>query len=322
MRAALFAAGVAAALGIAALALAHDFSPGVLALDETAPGRFDVAWTAPLSGGEPLPIEVRFPRACRRDGATLACTPPELDGEIVFEARTRHRTTIAVTIRRLDGSIEERVGSGHDVRVRVGPSAASTEDAPQSMLAWLALGIEHIATGLDHVAFVLGLLLVTGLDRRLLVTITAFTVAHSITLALGALDVVALASAPVEATIAASVLLVAREGTHDEPTLTRRAPWLVALAFGLVHGFGFAGALAETGLPQGSAAWALLWFNVGVELGQLAIVALVAVAALAVARARQKPRLEKLRPYACYALGAVAAYWLVARTAAMLTAPS
>jgi hypothetical protein len=109
--------------------------------------------------------------------------------------------------------------------------------------------------------------------RALIATITAFTIAHSVTLALATLGVLRVSSAPVEATIAASVLLVARESMHDEPTWTRRAPWAVAMLFGLVHGLGFAGALRELGLPSGSVGWALLWFNVGVELGQLAVVA-------------------------------------------------
>jgi hypothetical protein len=151
----------------------------------------------------------------------------------------------------------------------------------------------------------------------MIATVTAFTIAHSITLALAATHVLELASAPVEATIAASVVLVAVEATHRRPTLTRSYPWAVAGLFGLVHGLGFASALSEIGLPRGSSAVALVSFNVGVELAQLAIVGAFLLAARFV---RLSPRREELtKTAACYALGAVGSYWLISRTAAIFS---
>ena len=193
----------------------------------------------------------------------------------------------------------------------------------RSPTAWLWLGVEHVLGGLDHLAFVLGLLLVVGARslRRLAATITAFTLAHSLTLALAATGTLVLASAPVEATIAASVVLVAREATHEEPTLTRRAPWAVALAFGLVHGLGFAGALSSFGLPAGWVGWSLLWFNLGIELGQLAVVLAVVVLVRAAERFAGRP-LASARPVVAYAIGGLGAWWLGERTLAIVTAAS
>ncbi len=152
------------------------------------------------------------------------------------------------------------------------------------MRTYFVLGVEHILLGIDHLLFVLGLLLLVGSPKRLIVTVTAFTVAHSITLAAATLGFVHVPQAPVEAVIALSVMFVAAEilrAAQGRASLTARAPWLVAFVFGLLHGLGFAGALREVGLPQTDIPLALLFFNVGVEVGQLAFIAAV-VAVLAV----------------------------------------
>ena len=219
------------------------------------------------------------------------------------------RTRIVVSITALDGSVREAVASGEEPEIDLDAVPGS------SFVAWLGLGVEHVLGGIDHLAFVLGLLLVCGIDRRLVITVTAFTLAHSLTLALAAFDVVTLPSAPVEATIAASVMLVAREATHDQPTLTRRMPWLVAAIFGLVHGLGFAGALAEIGLPRGSEALALVGFNVGVELGQLAVIGVAVLIARAVGS--RAPRWS--RPALALAIGSLGALWLIERTVAIVS---
>jgi hypothetical protein len=159
------------------------------------------------------------------------------------------------------------------------------------------------------------LLFLVGFNRRLVWTITAFTAAHSITLALSALDLLTLRSPPVEATIALSIMLVAGEALHKEQTLARRWPALVAFLFGLVHGLGFAGALKEIGLPQNHLAVALLTFNVGVELGQLLT---VAVAWFAYRTLAAWPQLAAARAPALYAIGSVSAYWSIGRVAAIL----
>jgi hydrogenase/urease accessory protein HupE len=290
---------------------AHDFSPGVLALAETAPGTFDVAWTEPVdSVGAPAGVSVAFPTQCVRTTARVECGPTGLRGEISFHGLHEDRMQVVVSIRYADGRTHEELVTGADPQSKIGAAHRSIAES------WVRLGLEHIATGLDHIAFVLGLLLLMKSRRMLLLTVTAFTVAHSVTLALAALDVLRLPRAPVEATIAASVLLLAREACHEEPTLTRRLPWAVASLFGLVHGLGFASALVDLGLPNGSRGAALFFFNVGIELGQLVIVFL-ALLVVRVARTWLSgatwPRLAS-----AYLLGAAAAWWLIERTVAIV----
>lgn len=293
---------------------AHGLYPGVLSLVEQQPGVFTVAWTEPVdTSGVDAPVEVVFPAHCRRDGERLDCAPGGLHGTLALRGLAEGSTRAMALVRFLDGHTLEAMLTEHE------PELALERAPGSSAGAWLWLGVEHILGGLDHLAFVLGLLLVVGTRgaRRLVATITAFTVAHSITLALGATGILTLAAAPVEATIAASVVLVAREATHDQPTLTRRAPWAVALVFGLVHGLGFAGALGSWGLPQEALGWSLLWLNLGIELGQLAVIAAVVVLVRVLGA-----RLARLRPAAAYALGGLAAWWLLERTLAVLTAGS
>lgn len=296
----------------ARVARAHDFAPGVLVLIEQSPGRFDASWTEPVDSlAAPEGVKVTFPAPCVLESHHLDCAGHDLRGVIAFEGMTIRRVQVLVSIQWSDGRTLERLVRGDDPKLEVGSSPG------RSASTWIRLGIEHILTGIDHLAFVLGLLLVVGIHRRLIATITAFTVAHSLTLALSVLDVIHVSPLPVEATIAASILLVAREATHQAPTLTRRFPWLVAGIFGLVHGLGFAGALRELGLPRGSTAFALLWFNVGVELGQLAVVALAIVLARAVSRRTSTRRWPALA--AAYSLGGLAGWFFVGRAIALFT---
>jgi hydrogenase/urease accessory protein HupE len=184
-------------------------------------------------------------------------------------------------------------------------------------VAWqyLELGVAHILLGFDHLLFVLALLLIVHGWRRLLATVTAFTVAHSITLAAATLGFVRVAGPPVEATIALSIVFLASElvkVSHGQPSLTARAPWLVAFAFGLLHGFGFAGALADVGLPEAEIPLALLTFNLGVELGQLVFVFAALVGVWLLGRIRKDwPAWAAQVP--AYGIGTLAAFWLVER---------
>jgi len=172
--------------------------------------------------------------------------------------------------------------------------------------AYTVLGVEHILSGIDHLLFVAGLLFLVGFRRRLVWTITAFTAAHSLTLASAALGWLTLRSAPVEACIALSIVLVASEALNKKITIAQRWPMLVAFLFGLVHGLGFAGALKDIGLPENHLLVALLTFNLGVEAGQLMA---VAVAWLLWRVAIRWPRLTKLRTVLLYGIGSVAAFW-------------
>jgi len=186
---------------------------------------------------------------------------------------------------------------------------------------YVLLGIEHILLGIDHLLFVFALLVIVRGSSRIVVTVTAFTVAHSITLVAATLGWLTLPPAPVEATIALSIVFLAREIVtmwRGRRSLTQRMPWLVAFVFGLLHGLGFAGALAEIGLPQQAIPLALLCFNVGVEIGQLAFVAVVLTLGF-VLRGLLAPRREWLRWTAPYAIGGLACLWMVHRVAAFWT---
>lgn len=180
--------------------------------------------------------------------------------------------------------------------------------------AYTVLGVEHILTGIDHQFFVIGLLFLVGFNRRLFWTITAFTFAHSMTLALSALGWLVLRSAPVEATIALSIVLVTGEALHQQQTLARRWPALVDFLFGLVHVLGFAGALKEIGLPDNNLLAALLTFNAGVEIGQLLI---VTVAWMLWRLCASWPKVALARTALLYGIGSVAAYWSWLRVAAI-----
>ena len=182
--------------------------------------------------------------------------------------------------------------------------------------SYILLGFEHILEGYDHLLFVFALVLLIPSLRRVALTVTAFTIAHSITLIGTTLGYLSLPSKPVEAVIALSIIFLALEIVQslktDIPRLSQRYPWIVAFAFGLLHGFGFAGALAEIGLPQDDVALALLSFNIGVELGQLLIV-VIAIALLRLI-ARVKPKaIKTIALFSAYAIGIIATYWFISR---------
>ncbi|MDB6133703.1 MAG: hypothetical protein JWM59_1946 [Verrucomicrobiales bacterium] len=188
-------------------------------------------------------------------------------------------------------------------------------DGAPPVRAYFTLGVEHILLGVDHLLFVLALMLIVRGTRRLVKTITAFTLAHSITLALATLGMVHIPAAPVEAVIALSIVFVAAEiirSRRGQPGLTERAPWVVAFTFGLLHGFGFAGALAEVGLPPGDIPTALLLFNAGVEAGQLAFVAMV-LFLTAPMRWNRLPFPRWTYSLPPYAIGSVAMFWAIQR---------
>jgi hydrogenase/urease accessory protein HupE len=183
---------------------------------------------------------------------------------------------------------------------------------------YFLLGVEHILSGIDHLMFVLALLLLVKGVRRVVVTVTAFTLAHSLTLAGATLGFVHMPGPPVEAAIALSIVFVASEIIHSrqgKPGLTESYPWVVAFTFGLLHGFGFAGALAEVGLPDNAIPLALLFFNLGVEAGQLLFIAGVLAVAIAWRRLRA-PWPEWARWMPAYGIGSVAAFWTIERVAA------
>ena len=208
-----------------------------------------------------------------------------------------------VSIERLDGETRELLINGDEPRIQL-------SEAVPGVPVYLAIGIEHLVFGFDHVLFVIMLLYIVRKPLDILVVVTSFTVAHSLTLALSAFDLLTLSSAPVEAVIAGSIVLLAYENLSDKSSLTRQYPAVIAFIFGLLHGLGFAGALAEIGLPENSQLMALLLFNIGIEVGQLAIIALV-LALLTIIRVQH---LRALHQLPLYAAGGIAAYWFIERS--------
>jgi hypothetical protein len=320
--------GVSAALWRPAPCAAHEVRPSYLELREDRAGEFDVLLKTPMRGDLRLALSATFsgradavaPMTTRTTGDAAVQTwrfraVDPLRGQTVGIAGLESTMTDAlVRIVFQDGSSWVRRLTPQEPGATIPPLQSGWSVAG----VYLKLGVEHIMLGIDHLLFVLGLIIITRRTWLLVKTVTAFTVAHSITLALATLGYVRVPSAPVEALIALSIVFVAVEIVRmhqGREGLTARAPWLVAFAFGLLHGLGFAGALSEVGLPAGHIPMALLFFNVGVEIGQLCFIAAVlGVMALARWIRLARPRWADLA--VPYVVGSVAMFWVIERVAA------
>lgn len=294
---------------------AHELSMAELHLRETAQGDFVASWGAGAKLQPADSLTPQWPAHCQSEGPMLRCGAQGLRGPLTIKGVGNKFSAVIVKIRWLDGQASTHTLSVGQPQVRLFGSADDQRGMGEVAWSYTTLGIDHILTGLDHLLFVLALLFLVGFNRRLVLTITAFTVAHSLTLGLSAMGWLALRSPPVEAVIALSIVLVAAEALHRRQTLARRWPALVAFGFGLIHGLGFAGAIKDIGLPEHHVLLALLTFNLGVEIGQL----LMVFAAWVLWRVLDKlPRLEQARTLALYAMGALAAYWTWLRVAGLL----
>lgn len=313
-------AAAALLLALAALLLAlpgraHPIDSVTLSLVETAPNGFSVTWQANSpSLGELLRRSVVFPAPCRLSGARLECGSRGLSGALEFPGLQGTLAHVMVEIEWLDQTRLLRSLSASEPRLVVYRGSGLGFVVPVAQ-DYTALGVEHILGGFDHLLFVVALTLLVRGKKPLIVTVTAFTLAHSVSLAATVLGLVQVASPPVEATIALSIVLVCAEALRPADTLTQRAPWLVAFVFGLLHGLGFASALLEVGLPSAHVPLALLFFNLGVELGQLGVIAVALAAAALVARAGL--RQAWLRSGVLYAMGSLAAAWSLERVLAV-----
>jgi hydrogenase/urease accessory protein HupE len=260
---------------------------------------------------------IAIPRSERLFGAEVKRwtirVPQGLEGwDVTVHGLSATMVDVLVRVAFKDGRVVSRM-----LRPDAPSFVLTSETVGPAAGGYFVLGVEHILFGIDHLLFVLALVLIVRGVGLLVKTITAFTIAHSITLGLATLGVVHVPSAPVEAVIALSIVFVASEilrRRRGERGLTERAPWLVAGAFGLLHGFGFAGALSEVGLPANDIPLALLFFNVGVEAGQLAFV-VVALGVMALLRQVRLPEWAPLLPP--YAIGSLAMFWVIERTAAI-----
>jgi hypothetical protein len=309
--------------------VAHEMRPAYLQLKQTGADAYDIFWKVPaVSDSMRLSLYVQLPDSCSNltpprasfaNGAyteqwSVNCEGGLSGSKVRIEGLSATLTDVLVRVDRLDGSAQV---------TRLASSSPSfiVEAAPHRLevaRTYLVLGIEHILTGVDHLLFVSGLLLLVTGFRRLLLTVSAFTLSHTVTLTLATLGFVHVSPAPVEAVIALSILFVAYEvlRKHENPEgLAQRKPWLVAFSFGLLHGLGFAGGLSAAGLPAGHIPLALGFFSAGVEVGHFSF---VAIALILIATVRQWTMKlptwsSRLPPYA---IGSVAAYWLIVRVQA------
>lgn len=301
----------------AAPAFAHEMSMAEMEVRETARGEFLWQWSA-ANDKRPMGDDLipRWPEACTANGPhLLRCGAEGLKGTFAMDGVGKKYSAALVKVFWLDGQTRVYTLTGSQPTLQLYGSAEDQRGRGEIARAYVILGVEHILGGIDHLLFVAGLLFLVGFRRRLIGTITAFTLAHSLTLACSVFGLISLRPPPVEASIAMSIVLVASEALRARDTLARRLPALVSFLFGLVHGLGFAGALKEVGLPQSHLPLALLTFNVGVEIGQLLM---VAAAFLIVHLPLPQRWFTTARRPALYAVGIVAAYWSWQRIAAMV----
>ncbi|MBW0148323.1 HupE/UreJ family protein [Marinobacter arenosus] len=322
-------------MGMPALLKAHALEPGFLSLAPAGNDSWQVVWRVPQVGGQPMQIDAVLPETC---------TPRVAPGPMKFDGRAFVSRWLASCTEGLDGGVVAVRGldatrtdvlvryspepDAEPVVTRLTPDTISFQIAPGGpegsvLSSYFVLGVEHILEGFDHLLFVFALLLLIPSFKMLIAALTSFTIAHSLTMAGVTLGMFTLPAPPVEAVIALSIVFLATELARpaDDQRLTARYPWLVSFSFGLLHGFGFAGALREIGLPEGDVPMALLSFNLGVEAGQIAFVCGVLlcgyVAGLAI---RHREGVVQWFEYtgrrlASYGIGGLASFWLVERVA-------
>jgi len=317
--------------GLSSKAFAHESQPGSLELKQLGSNRYEVIWRAPIYYGRPHPARLQLPDNWQTVGEPTVKQLPDsalhrrivtvegasINGSVIrFPGLEATITDVFVRISRLDGSKATLI---------VRPTRPFTElrgERPWYISSgeYVSLGFCHILMGIDHLLFVLGLLIIVTGRMMLLKTITAFTVAHSITLGLATLGYASAPGPPLNAAIALSILFLGPEIVRvwrGETSFTINHPWVVAFAFGLLHGFGFASGLSTAGLPKGEIPLALLMFNIGVEFGQIAFVALI----LLICRSFKVlqvhwPRWVEFLPG--YTIGSLGAYWTIQRVAIMV----
>ena len=328
---AIFALALILVIGVTAGVYAHESQPGTLELRQVDKDRYEVIWRAPIYYGQPHPARLELPEHWKTVVEPTVRLLPDshvfrsvvtvgsggLEGSTLrFSGLENTITDVFVRLNRLDGTVMTAV-----VRPSK-PYAQLRGERTWYITAgeYIGLGFHHILQGIDHLLFVLGLLLIVKGRMILLKTITAFTVAHSITLAIATLGYASAPLSPLNAAIALSILFLGPEivrSWRGETSLTIRFPWVVAFLFGLLHGFGFASGLATTGMPKAELPLALLFFNVGVELGQLVFVftALALVRSFKVLEVRWPRWVEALPGYT---VGSLGAYWTIQRTIILL----
>jgi hydrogenase/urease accessory protein HupE len=313
-----------ALVALAGPASADELRPGYLEITQQSARVWHVRLKAPVKGGLAANGNPAMPAFCKarppvrrlESGSlysdwTYDCAQPLVGAPVGLSGLDKTVTDALVRIAPLGRPVQAARLTSASPMTEVAARAGSAQVAG----TYFVLGIEHILSGFDHLLFVLSLVLLLGGGWVVARTVTAFTIAHSITLAGATLGFLGVSQRPVEICIALSIVFLAVEVVKRDPArprLSERIPWVVAFLFGLLHGFGFAGALAEIGMPEGEVPVALLTFNLGVEAGQLAIV-VVALAVLALIARVSVPALALFRRAAAYPIGSIAAFWMIAR---------
>ena len=311
--------GIIIWVALSASSMAHEVRPAFLSLTETAPSQFSVTWKQPVLDGKRLKIVPTFPEGCSqsastpdRKGATIVersvLNCELIEGKITLAGLERTLTDVFAEINYLSGETRTALVKPSNPTLTLGGKTSS----PAKHYLWI--GVEHIIYGWDHLLFVIGLTLLVA-RRQILGVATAFTLAHSITLALAAFGFIKIPIRPVEILIAASIVLLAVEIIRKQKghkSLATERPYLISFVIGLIHGCGFASALSEIGLPKGTEILALFLFNIGVELGQFAIIGLTLIALIVIAKI-SKIAVKRTEIFLTYGLASIAMFWFIER---------
>jgi hypothetical protein len=315
---------------VSAAGYAHDVRPGYLEINEKNPGQYQVVWKAPSLAGMRMKIKPLLPENCRDlsmpsrrqlagafiERRLVTCGPGGLAGKTIsIEGLSSTLTDVLVRIRHVNDQSQTELLKPQSPSFQV----KGVQHWTRAVVSFITMGIKHILYGIDHLLFVLGLLLLSRGWGLLLKTITAFTVGHSISLALATFGIVDVPSQPLSAAIALSIVFLAGElvrAQRGQTSLTIRKPWMVSFGFGLLHGVGFAGALVQLGLPRSDIPLALFCFNLGVEIGQIFFVGLVLMVMGSLKKIQFTPPL-RFKPLPVYAMGSVAAVWFIDRLTMM-----
>lgn len=305
-------------------ASAHRFAPSLLEIRQLSETSFNATWKTPIQKVSAVPMEPVFPESCEivssspwiQEGTgvlmqmDLDCAEGLVEKTLSVSGLGDNQSSALLRLHLAQDVFHQAVFTAAEPQYVVpaeGTAGSVTRD-------YVVLGAEHIWEGPDHLLFVMGLLFLVGWNRRLILTVTAFTVGHSVTLAMVTLGLFDYPVALVEFMIALSIYVLAVElAREDGGGPLWRQPWWLAAGFGLLHGMGFAGALAETGLPQSNVPLALLAFNIGIELGQLAFIGLLVLLFVAGVRLWGEHRLRALRLLPIYVLGGLSAMWCIER---------
>lgn len=312
---------------IATNGLSHEVRPALLQIRQVTPGTYDLTWKVPRTGDMVLRLVPVFPPWFRIKPVE---SPVAASDAALFRYRAEAQRDIHQMRIDIEGIRESLVdvlvyvellnGERHSLMIQPAhPSVVipARETFLTTAASYTKLGVEHILLGPDHLLFVASLLLIVAGAKKLVLTVTAFTIAHSLTLSLSVLGVIGIPGPPVEATIALSIMFLALELLRKQEghrVISAEKPWLVSFSFGLLHGLGFAGALQEVGLPQVQVPAALAFFNIGVELGQLLFIAGM-LSLLALIRTLTRKDVHAMR-WIPYGIGSVAAFWLIGRVVA------